>query len=202
MQTPVIIVGNGISRKDINIRLYKRKGYKLYGCNRAYEDLKFDRLFCTDLGMTKEIVESNYPGRIVVRPGGTELRDERIEIFDADTIHRGPNNRRGIVCTGTRAVLYALEKGYLPYLLGFDLYNPGDNLLERPSQIENMYAGTKFYDVTRKAVRIETAKRFGEQLEKYYDKLWRVTTPSTVSIDPNREISMPEFLSRAAAGYL
>lgn len=202
MSTPVIIVGNGISRKGINLRLYKRKGYRLYGCNRAYEDLKFDRLFCTDLGMTKEIVESNYHGRIVVRPGNTEVRDERIEIFDADTKYWEGRNRRGVVCTGTRAVLYALEKGYEPYLLGFDLYDPGDKKLIRPSQVENIYAGTKFYDVTRKAVRIETAKRFGEQLEKYYNSLWRVTTPHTASIDTTREIPMQEFLSRAAAGYL
>ena len=152
--------------------------------------------------MTKEIVESNYSGRIVTRPGSTEMRDERIEIFDADTKYWEGKNRRGVICTGTRAVLYALEEGYEPYLLGFDLYDPGDKKLIRPSQVENIYAGTKFYDVTRKSVRIETAKRFGEQLEKYYDELWRVTTPHTASIDTTREIPMQEFLSRAAAGYL
>lgn len=199
----LIIVGNGPSRGQINLWQYKRKGYVLYGCNRAYEDLVFDRLFCTDRGMTEEIVKSSYRGRIVVRPGNDEILDKRIEVFDADKIYRGERPKKETVASGTRALLYGIEKGYKNiYLLGFDLYDPGDKKLIRPSAVTNIYAGTKFYEVTRTSLRVETAKRFGAQIEKYYHLCRRVTTEKTASIDPKREISRNEFLSRAAAGLL
>ena len=53
------VLGNGVSRKSININDLKLHG-KVYACNAVYRDYRVDYLVSVDTKMVLEIAESNY----------------------------------------------------------------------------------------------------------------------------------------------
>ena len=53
----MLVIGNGESRKDIDIDLLN---YTKIGCNAIYRDFKVDHLVCVDKPMLKEAVDSDY----------------------------------------------------------------------------------------------------------------------------------------------
>ena len=58
--TKVFVLGNGESRKNINLNALKTKG-KVYGCNGLYRDFVADTLVVVDGGMMHEVYSSGYP---------------------------------------------------------------------------------------------------------------------------------------------
>lgn len=57
--TRVFVLGNGESRKNINLKGLKSIG-KVYGCNALYRDFTPDALVCVDGGMIHEVYSSGY----------------------------------------------------------------------------------------------------------------------------------------------
>ena len=58
-QYDIIVVGNGVSRKNIDLWQLK-KDYIVYGCNAIYREFQPDILFCVDDRMCNEIHVSGY----------------------------------------------------------------------------------------------------------------------------------------------
>jgi len=55
----VFVLGNGESRKSVDLNVLKTKG-TVYGCNALYRDFTPDALICVDGGMMHEVYESGY----------------------------------------------------------------------------------------------------------------------------------------------
>lgn len=63
-----VIVGNGPSRKEIDLNTLNKLGV-LYGCNALYRDYCPDYLVAIDTGMIHEILNSRFPrGGIIIPP--------------------------------------------------------------------------------------------------------------------------------------
>ena len=65
--TIAFCIGNGESRKDLDINFLKSYG-KVYGCNAIHRDFKVDYLICCDKRMVEEALYADYPGDIYTRP--------------------------------------------------------------------------------------------------------------------------------------
>ena len=59
MTSRVFVLGNGESRKNVNLDGLKSCG-PVYGCNALYRDFTPDALICVDGGMMHEVYESGY----------------------------------------------------------------------------------------------------------------------------------------------
>lgn len=196
-KTPCFIVGNGPSRKPIDL---SQLPGRVYGCNRLYTDPRCDLVFTTDQEMTKEIAnDPNWKGRMIVQPrhGLSEERVAQpdITVYNAERYLPKGN---GAPPSGVRALSYAIDyQGYKQvYLLGFDLYSP------TKERVKNIYAGTKLYEGDRESVKLVVAEKWKKHLDYYKDKFIRVIDDNCVSYRHWNEITVEEFLSRAAAGSL
>jgi hypothetical protein len=127
------VLGNGVSRKGIDLYNLKKKG-QVFGCNALYREFDPDVLVSTDPGISKEIQDSGWPKKnncthYTRRPfadsGSKSLHP------DYKGMSSGPNALK-------LACLDKLEHQII-YLLGFDLGSPDGKLFN------NVYAGTEFY---------------------------------------------------------
>jgi hypothetical protein len=59
MTENLFVLGNGESRKDIDVELLKTKG-KVWGCNALYREHKVDGLIAVDPMLQHEIYRSGY----------------------------------------------------------------------------------------------------------------------------------------------
>ena len=121
------VLGNGISRKDLDLNHIKTRG-KLYGCNSLYTEIIPDVLVATDKPIADKIQNSEYAlknrfytRRPIIGLGGKTVLHH--------TFSSGPN-----------AVAIAIDDRCTTiYLLGFDM-GPDDK-----NEFNNVYAGTEFY---------------------------------------------------------
>jgi len=60
----MLVIGNGESRKDLNISKYTQTKV---GCNAVYRDFHIDHLICCDRRMVLEAQQNNYDGIIYTR---------------------------------------------------------------------------------------------------------------------------------------
>ena len=59
MSENLFVLGNGESRKDIDVELLKSKG-KVYGCNAIFREHELDGLIAVDPMLEHEIYQSGY----------------------------------------------------------------------------------------------------------------------------------------------
>lgn len=124
-----IVIGNGISRQDVNLDRLKKLG-KTYGCNALYREFTPDVLVATDRPISAEIQNSGYAQQ---------------NIFYTRRPLEGLGAHRVLECyygysSGPNATALAAHHGARRvYLLGFDM---GPTL---SNQFNNIYAGTEFY---------------------------------------------------------
>ena len=127
--TPVFVLGNGVSRKAIDLETLKLRGI-IYGCNALYRDFVPEVLVATDRLIAEQIQNTGYSKdhkfytrRPIPGLGGLVI----------------PQQYFGF-SSGPAAVGLAASARYKTvYLLGFDL---------GPSQVgkfNNVYADTEFY---------------------------------------------------------
>ena len=134
MSTPqklALIVGNGPSRRDVNLHTYTGR-LPIYGCNALYREFDgWDYIFSIDQEMVNEIKNDvvSPNGQVIVPPVDMHYEDE------AYAITRRRNN------TGMIAMDYAFQHGHNMVLcLGFDF------LFSDPEKsTDNIFAGTKCY---------------------------------------------------------
>jgi hypothetical protein len=123
----VIILGNGESRKELDLAALK-KWCPLFGCNALFTEFPPDILFVVDRPISEEVNRSQYARthKVVARcPECCTGAEKWI----------GPGWSAGNV-----AILYACRQGYKKiYLVGFDLWqNEG-------GKINNIYKGREHY---------------------------------------------------------
>jgi hypothetical protein len=148
------IVGNGVSRKEIDLNSLVGKGV-IFGCNALYRDFdQWDFLVAIDDGMIAELLQKDFsPKTLIVPP-----ISERFESAEYNPGYRRRSN------AGMNAMLEAIRRDYkLLYCLGFDF------LLEGEVSVDNLYKDTPNYGIeTRTRIednyhRIRYLEWFAEQ---------------------------------------
>lgn len=148
------IVGNGVSRKEIDLNSLVGKGV-IFGCNALYRDFdQWDFLVAIDDGMIAELLQKDFsPKTLIVPP-----ISERFESAEYNPGYRRRSN------AGMNAMLEAIRRDYkFLYCLGFDF------LLEGEVSVDNLYKDTPNYGIeTRTRIednyhRIRYLEWFAEQ---------------------------------------
>ncbi len=148
MQKLAFILGNGVSRKPIDIPTLRKNG-TVYGCNAIYRTDRVDYLVAVDNRMVTEIVKSGYQKKTPVYTNHKKNFDkyEGLNFF---------NPRLGW-SSGPSAMFLACEhKPTHVYLLGFDYKGVEDG-----KKVNNIYAGTPNYKKQG-----DTATYFGNWLNQ------------------------------------
>lgn len=130
--TTAFVLGNGVSRRGIDLNLLQQKG-KIYGCNALYREFTPDVLVAIDRPIAAHIQESGY--------AQSHVFYTRRPLENSGAL-RVPEPYYGY-SSGPIALAIAAQQGPdRVYLLGFDM-GPDQN-----QRINNLYAGTEFYKPT------------------------------------------------------
>ena len=127
--TRAFVLGNGISRRDIDLTTLNQYG-KIYGCNALHRQYTPDVLVATDRPIATQIQELGYSAqhRFHTRRPMAGLGAQEI-----------PKPYFGYSSGPVATALAAIDENNQIYLLGFDM-GPSQN-----KTINNLYAGTEFY---------------------------------------------------------
>lgn len=134
------VLGNGISRKTVNLQKLKTQG-TIYGCNALYREFVPDHLVCVDTKMIIELSDAGYNKQYSVWSNPNKLTNNTPNINIMN-----PNKGWS---SGPTAMLLASQHNHNEiYLLGFDYVGLG----EQEDRVNNIYAGTKNYkDINARA---------------------------------------------------
>jgi hypothetical protein len=146
----VFIIGNGLSRRNIDLKILRNKG-TIIGCNTLYKDFIPDVLIAGDQKMIARIGKTTYPdNNYFIAPGSNRKRipeDKKAYILPIIRFHT----------TGCAGMHYAgLIEADVTYLIGFDCY--GDNI----------YSGTEGYSKTANKTKYKQFVEFYEKAMKLY----------------------------------
>jgi len=124
------VVGNGTSRKDIDLNLLKKHG-KIFGCNALYREFSPDYLVAVDYKMIDEINHHKYQLKNQVWTNPFRLQS-KFKGFNTFEKSKGWSS-------GPTALWFASEKQFNTiYILGFDYQGINE-------KVNNIYAGTLNY---------------------------------------------------------
>lgn len=130
------VLGNGVSRKSINLNELRKHG-TIYGCNAIYREFKCDHLIAVDSKMVLEIAKTNYQkyNSVWTNPSKLYKNIPNLNYF---------NPSKGW-SSGPTALLYASQNGHREiFILGFDYKGIG----EQQDRFNNIYADTLNYKKT------------------------------------------------------
>ena len=124
------MLGNGTSRKSINLEQLKTKG-TIYGCNALYRDFDPDFLVAVDVKMILEINQAKYQHRHPVWTNPNRAYDKMngLNFF---------NPSKGWSSGPTALHLASEHQNNVIYIIGFDYQGIED-------KINNIYASTPNY---------------------------------------------------------
>lgn len=124
-------LGNGESRKGLNLDLLKQKGI-VYGCNALYRDFIPHTLVAVDQKMQKEITEAGYNQEVFFRT----TRGGRRVLYNGEKEYKD----RGWASGSSATYLMSIrEKVSKVFLIGHDVQY-------KIPRFNNMYAGTRNYN--------------------------------------------------------
>ena len=126
---PAFVLGNGISRQQIDLNLLKTLG-RVYGCNAIYREFAPDVLISLDLPISERIQHEGY--------GRTHIHYTRKPLPDSGSM-RISQQYFGYSSGPAAVGQAALDGARAIYLIGFDM---GPN---RTGRFNNIYADTEFY---------------------------------------------------------
>ena len=130
--TTAFVLGNGVSRKDIDLNQLRQHG-TIYGCNALYREFTPDVLVATDRPIATAIQQSGYSAKqkfYTRRP---------LEGLGANPV---PKAYFGYSSGPIAVAIAAQNKHEKIYLIGFDM-GPVEG-----KRFNNIYAGTEFYKST------------------------------------------------------
>jgi hypothetical protein len=141
------IIGNGASRKDLNLEALRDVG-TIFGCNALYRDFDPDYLVAIDDKIIEEIKQSyTHLNRCIFPP--EEERYEPLGVYGI-TSGQTPRSNAGMV-----AMQQAIQMGYTELIcFGFDFLVVDDNVA-----VSNLYDGTNGYEMETRAVLRDTRGR-------------------------------------------
>jgi hypothetical protein len=122
-------LGNGVSRRQVDLELLKSHG-TVYGCNALYREFEPDVLISTDNPISMHIQQSGY--------SATHTHYTRKPLPDAGA-QRVPQQYFGFSSGPIAVGIAALARHETVYLIGFDM-GPTRN-----GHFNNCYADTEFY---------------------------------------------------------
>jgi hypothetical protein len=126
---PAFVLGNGISRKDVDLAVLRTCG-RVYGCNAIYKEFEPDVLISTDAPISLRIQQDGY--------SQTHIHYTRKPLPDTGA-RRIAQDYFGY-SSGPIAVGQAALDGHRTiYLIGFDM-GP-----TQTGKFNNVYADTEFY---------------------------------------------------------
>jgi hypothetical protein len=127
--TTAFVLGNGLSRKSIDLANLKKYG-RVYGCNALYREFTPDVLVATDQPIATQIQESGYAlnNRFYTR-----------RPTEGSGANKLPQPYFGYSSGPNAVALAAADNNSSIYLLGFDMGPNKNNLFN------NIYADTEFY---------------------------------------------------------
>lgn len=130
------IIGNGESRKPIDLNFLREKGI-IFGCNALYRDFYPDVLISLDEGMTQEILDAKYIGCHFHRILTKDRTDtNRLDIIDQTG--KKITQTKGWSSGATAAFIASSNVEFKDiYLIGFDVF--------KTNKINNIYKDTKNY---------------------------------------------------------
>jgi hypothetical protein len=132
------IIGNGPSRKVVNLEVLKQKGI-VWGCNALYRDFNPHYLLVIDKKMQQELVATGYhlDNKVIFRKSGKSSHiPKHPNVHTFNNRISSPNN------SGMATIYHAFHRGFRHlYLIGFDFENPTKNNTQ-----SNVYAGTNCYN--------------------------------------------------------
>lgn len=143
--TQAVVLGNGESRKGIDLNLIKRS-MPLIACNAAHRDIVADHLVCVDQRMVREALgDPNTKDTLIY------VREEWYHTFkklmkyknirqvpDLPFISPNREDQPRNWGSGSYALLLAASKFDHIFVVGFDLYGNGNS-------VNNIYKGTENY---------------------------------------------------------
>jgi hypothetical protein len=121
VKTTAYIIGNGPSRKDIDLSSLRESEARVWGCNALYRDFTPDYLVAVDKEMIKEIMDSGYHKMnkcYFKERSGVNHKPlyDHPNITTWNTQHSQPGN------SGVSAIYHAIQHKYNRIILiGFDL---------------------------------------------------------------------------------
>jgi hypothetical protein len=128
---PAVVIGNGLSRKNFDLQIIKRKKIQTYGCNALYRDFVPDFLIAVGAEISLEIKQSGYASTNVVYGTADNI------LRYPGTFHIIPQNPSWNA--GALAAYIACFDGHSKiYLIGHDG-------IDTPSSANNIYTDTKAY---------------------------------------------------------
>lgn len=136
------VIGNGQSRKNIDLEALRNYDRPIFGCNALYRDFEPDMLILGDKPILEEAKAAGVRNYVGVRRGtGACLLKDGTPLLTLPTF---PDNRDFNWYSGVAAVWY-LKHSYpnidTVFLLGFDFEGRVDG------EINNLYIGTSCYPV-------------------------------------------------------
>lgn len=143
----VLVIGNGESRKNLDIKSFRKNYSVVIGCNALHRELAVDHLICCDKRMVEEsiISENTHHSQIWVRDDWykhfRKIRKDKRIFCIPDLPYQGHHKEDKKIHwnSGPSALLVACSLNPTKIdLLGFDLY-PTNN------KINNIYKGTVNY---------------------------------------------------------
>jgi len=167
--TTAFVLGNGQSRKDINLAELNRHG-KIYGCNALYRDYVPDVLIAVDKKISEQIQNNGYAQRhrLYTRRPLPGLGAKRV-----------PEHYWGFSSGQIAMAIAAADGNRSIYLLGFDLGST-DN------RFNNVYADSEFYKKSsdRPTFSGNWIKQTVQIAKDYRDLTFvRVTGPATAKVN-------------------
>jgi hypothetical protein len=136
----MLIIGNGESRKDIDINNWQ--GTRI-GCNAIHRDFAVEHLVCVDRRMVQQAIEASYAGNLYTR------QDWASSFSNVKIVPKLPYKGKerwdepfqwG---SGPYAVLLGAKFSKKCTMIGFDLFS-------ETKKVNNIYKGTKGYDTVDK----------------------------------------------------
>jgi hypothetical protein len=146
LDNSVLVVGNGESRKHLDLKKLKSP---IIGCNALHRDLIPDILVCCDRRMVEESTNNPltkdctiYVRNLWYHYFRKIKKNKNIKCFP-DIPYQGEkkSDHPDHWGSGSYALLIAAQSSYKTiYLIGFDLYSSGKT-------VNNLYKGTRNYDI-------------------------------------------------------
>ena len=130
------VLGNGTSRKDIDLHQLKEFG-KIYGCNALYREFDPDYLICVDVKMILELDRKNHltnHSNVWTNPNRAYRNLKNLNFFTPS---------KGWSSGPTALHLASTHKPKIIFILGFDYKG-----LNQGKSVNNMYADTPNYKRT------------------------------------------------------
>jgi hypothetical protein len=119
-----LVIGNGESRKQIDLNLFKRDEWEIYGCNALYREFVPDHLVILDSPMREEFEQSS------------------VKIANVHYIENIPEYEP-MMNSGVIAILIAMRTHSEIHLIGFDLEDSGGRVNNIYNDTENYYNSNK-----------------------------------------------------------